>query len=236
MVRWDDKHMYNWIGWMRSLLAMRENINDWTVLPRKLYKFPIFMANNLIISPLVLLALFLMTIPQTIEWSMSLLMRWVNKEMERDALDGIKAFPVLMATLFILIPYAVTWGLPKLIREIKQIRVEKRLQKQADELRQVEEDRRRWEHHRVGMGRAIEELERQQRIIREWRIENDRRKEDFRPKKIVKLHQFGDTPKIRIFTRDEFTVEQNRVASTSTARVRRSRQIRDRGYNNIGNE
>ena len=218
MVRWDDEHMYNWIGWMRSLLAMRENIDDWTVSPKKVYKFPVLMANNLIISPLVLLALILMTIPQTIEWSMSLLMRWVNKEMERGALDSIKGLPVVMATLFILIPYTVTWGLPKLIGELKQRRVERRLQEQADELRQTEEDRRRWEH-REGIGRAVEELERQAREIQE--ALDRRRKEDFRPKKIIKLHQFGDTPKIRIFMRDEFTVEQNRVGNTSTARLRR---------------
>ena len=222
MVRWDDEHMYNWIGWMRSLLAMRENIDDWTVSPKKAYKFPMFMANNLIISPLVLLALILMTIPQTIEWSMSLLMRWVNKEMERGALDSIKGLPVVMATLFILIPYTVTWGLPKLIGELKQRRVERRLQEQADELRQTEEDRRRWEH-REGIGRAVEELERQAREIQE--ALDRRRKEDFRPKKIIKPYQFGDTPKIRIFMRDEFTVEQNRVGNTSTARLtRRSRR------------
>lgn len=227
MAKWGDKHMYNWIGWMRSLLAMRDNINDWTASPKPtIYKFPIFMANNVIINSLLLFIVGPITMLQTIEWSMSLLMRWVNKEMERDALDGIKAFPVLMATLFILIPYAVTWGLPKLIGEIKQIRVEKRLQKQADELRQVEEDRRRWEHHREGIGRAVEELERQQRIIREWQLENDRRrKEDFRPKKLIKPYQFGDTPKIRIFTRDEFTVEQNRVVG-NTSNVRATRRNR----------
>ena len=253
MVRWDDEHMYNWIGWMRSLLAMRENIDDWTVSPKKVYKFPVLMANNLIISPLVLLALILMTIPQTIEWSMSLLMRWVNKEMERGALDSIKGLPVVMATLFILIPYTVTWGLPKLIGEIKQRRVEKRLQKQAEDMEtlreQIAEDRRRWEHRDDSIRRAQEELE---------RLTASRHKKDFKPKKEIKAHSLVKSPLVfrspgvRVretdhgfisvdnafgYIPDTLTVEERGWRVSTTARVRRSRQIRDRGYyNNIGNE
>lgn len=229
MVRWDDEHMYNWIGWMRSLLAMRENIDDWTVSPKKAYKFPVFMANNLIIAPVLFFIVGLMLIPQTIEWLMKLLMEWVNDEIShKNALDGIRGFPVVMTTICILIPYTVTWGLPKLIGEIKQRRVEKRLRKQAEDMErlreQIAEDRRRWEH-REGIGRAVEELARQARELQE--ALDRRRKEDFRPKKIIKPYQFGDTPKIRIFMRDEFTVEQNRVGNTSTARVtRRNRRGR----------
>lgn len=233
MVRWDDKHMYNWIGWMRSLLAMRENINDWTVSPKKAYKFPIFMANNTILSPILFVIVGIMSMLQTIEWLMVLIMRWVNKETDRDALDGIKGFPVVMVTLFILIPYAVTWGLPRLIQEVRQNRVEKRLQRYAEALEQVEEDRRRWERL-DGLEQAREQLEQQLRAAREIHDALDRRKKnDFRPRKIIKLHQFGDTPKLRIFTRDEFVIERNRVGNTSTARVAR----RNRRYNNnIGNE
>jgi len=223
MVKWDDKHMYDWLGWMRSLINVRENINDWTVSPKKAYKFPIFMANNLIISSLVLIAIFLMSIPQTIEWLMSLLMRWVNKEMERGALDSIKGLPVVMATLFILIPYTVTWGIPKLIGEIKQRRVEKRLQKQVEDMEtlreQIAEDRRRWEHRDDSIRRAQEELERQTRELRD--AIDRRRKEDFRPKKIIKHHQFGDTPKIRIFTRDEQPIRR-----TPSRRDRTIRRVR----------
>jgi hypothetical protein len=68
---------------------------------------------------------------------------------------------------------------------------------------------------------AREHLERQLRAAREVHDALDRRdREDFRPRKIIKLHQFGDTPKIRIFTRDEFVVTQHREGNTSTARVR----------------
>lgn len=212
--------MYDWLGWMRSLINVRERINDWTVSPKKAYKFPIFMANNVILAPILFFIVGLMTIMKTVEWSMALLMGWVNKEMDRDALDGIRGLPVVMVTLFILIPYAVTWGLPRIIQEVRQNRVERRLEKQAEALRQVEEDNRRWER-RSGMEQAVEELERQLRAAREIHDALDRRKKnDFRPRKIIKLHQFGDTPKIRIFTRDEFVIEHNRVGNTSTARVR----------------
>ena len=80
MAQWDDKHTYNWIGWMRSLIAMRDKINQWTVSPKKAYKFPIFVANNVILSPILFVIVGLMTMLQTIEWSMVLIMRWVNKE------------------------------------------------------------------------------------------------------------------------------------------------------------
>jgi len=238
MAKLGDKHMYDWLGWMRSLINVFERINEWTVSPTKVYKFFIFMANNVIIAPVLFFIVGLMAIPQTFEWSMALLMGWVNKEVERDALDGIKAFPVLMVTLFILIPYAVTWGLPRLIQEVRQNRVEKRLQRMVDDMgrlrEQISEDTHRWRDIDNGLTQAREELERQLRAAREIHDALDRRKkEDFRPRKIIKLHQFGDTPKIRIFTRDEFVIERNRVGNTSTARVAR----RNRRYNNnIGNE
>jgi hypothetical protein len=220
MAKWDDKHMYDWLGWMRSLINVHERINVWTVSPTKAYKFPIFMANNVILAPVIFFIVGLMVILKTFEWSMALLMGWVNKEMERDALDSIRGLPVIMVTLFILIPYAVTWGLPKLIQEVRQGRVERRLQKHLEILEQVGEDRRRWEHL-DRLEQAREHLERQLRAAREVHDALDRRdREDFRPRKIIKLHQFGDTPKIRIFTRDEFVVTQHREGNTSTARVR----------------
>lgn len=229
MVRWGDKHMYNWLVWMGYLIDVRESINRWTVSPKKAYKFPIFMANNVIIAPVLFFIVGLMLIPQTIEWLMKLLMEWVNDEIShKNALDGIRGFPVVMTTICILIPYTVTWGLPKLIGEIKQRRVERRLQKQAEDMEtlreQIAEDRRRWEH-REGIERAVEELERQRRELQD--ALDRRRKEDFRPKKIIKPYQFVDTPKIRIFTRDEFVIGYNRVWNTSTARTtRRNRRGR----------
>lgn len=226
--------MYDWLGWMRSLINVRERINEWTVSPKKAYKFPIFMANNVILAPVLFVIVGLMAMMKTFEWSMALIMRWVSKEMDRDALDSIRGFPVVIVTLFILIPYAVTWGLPRIIQEVRQNRVERRLEEQAETLQQVEEDSRRWERL-DGLEQAREELERQLRVAREIHDALDRRKkgEDFRPRKIIKLHQFGDTPRIRIFTRDEFVIERNRVGNTSTARVAR----RNRRYNiNIDNE
>jgi hypothetical protein len=233
MAKWEDKHMYDWLGWMRSLINVRERINDWTVSPKKAYKFPIFMANNVILAPILFFIVGLMTMMKTVEWSMALLMGWVNKEMDRDALDGLKAFPVLMVTLFILIPYAVTWGLPKLIQEVRQGRVERRLEEQAETLRQVEEDRRRWEHL-DGLEQTREDLGRYLRATRDRGV----KAKDFKPKYYVAPHIFNREHKTLfvspgVYTRDEFVIERNRVGNTSTARVAR----RNRRYNiNIDNE
>lgn len=228
MAKWSEKHMYNWMGWMRSLYALYDKILCWTVTPTSPPKFLVFVLNATLGSLLLGLITVLMSIPQTLEWIMKNIGDEVNK-LGRTKGGGIKYhikdFTYVMSALFVLIPYALTWGLPKLIGEIKQRRVEKRLQKQVEELRQADENRRTREH-RFGMERAIEELGRQRREIRD--AIDRKRKEDFRPKKIVKLHQFGDTPKIRIFTRDEFVVERNRVGNTSTARVTR--------HNRRGNE
>jgi len=196
MTKWDDKHMYNWIGWMRSLLAMRENINDWATSPKKTYKFPIFMANNLIISPLVLFAIFLMAIPQTIEWAMANLISWVNHELlHNNVLDGLKGFPLLMVTLFILIPYIVTWGLPKLIGEIIQRRVVKRLKKQEDELRQNGEDRRQW-------GTIVDGVIREQALT-------PRHKNDFKPKKRIKVHSLKEKKGHIFVSPGVYTIERD---------------------------
>ena len=220
MAKWEDKHMYDWLGWMRSLINVRERINDWTVSPKKAYKFPIFMANNVILAPILFFIVGLMTMMKTVEWSMALLMGWVNKEMDRDALDGLKAFPVLMVTLFILIPYAVTWGLPKLIQEVRKGRVERRLEEQAETLRQVEEDRRRWEHL-DGLEQTREDLGRYLRSTRDRGV----KAKDFKPKYYVAPHIFNREHKTLfvspgVYTRDEFVVTQHREGNTSTARVR----------------
>ena len=182
MVKWDDKHMYNWIGWMRSLLVMRENINDWTTSPKKAYKFPIFMTNNLIISPLVLFAIFLMSIPQTIEWAMANLMAWVNNQMTYENvldLNKIKGWVVVMVIIFLipfLIPYLITWGLPG---HIKQSRAEKRLQRRVADMERLREhiaqDGRQW---RVVSGQEL----------------TPRHKKDFKPKKEIKAHSLVKSP------------------------------------------
>ena len=229
MAQWDDKHIYNWIGWMRSLLDMREKINLWAHANDS---FPIFFLNMTLGSVVMYLLIGLMVIPQTFEWLMALLIDWVDNEMANDALDNFRGLPVVIVSIFILIPYIVTWGLPRIIKETiqerRQTKSEKRLQRYTDALEQNDEDRRRWDELRV----RREQVEQQLRAAREIHDALDRRyKEDFIPRKIIKLHQFGGTPKLRIFTRDEFVIERNRVSNTSTARVRRNRR-----YNNRGNE
>ena len=220
MATWEDKHMYDWLGWMRSLINVRERINVWTVSPKKAYKFPIFMANNVILAPVIFFIVGLMVILKTFEWSMALLMGWVNKEMDRDALDSIRGLPVIMVTLFILIPYAVTWGLPRIIQEVRQNKVERRLEEQAETLRQVEEGRRRWEHL-DGLEQTREDLGRYLRATRDRGV----KAKDFKPKYYVAPHIFNREHKTLfvspgVYTRDEFVVTQHREGNTSTARVR----------------
>lgn len=250
MTKWDDKHMYNWIGWMRSLLVMRENINDWTTSPKKAYKFPIFMANNLIISPLVLFAIFLMSIPQTIEWAMSNLINWVDHHISHtNALDGLKGFPVVMVTIFILIPYAITWGLPRLIQEIKQSRLEKRLQRQAEDMErlreQIAEDTRQW-------GAIVDGVIREQELTSSVNIFT-KHKKDFKPKKKIKAHSLVKSPLVfrspGVFTIEtdhsyvtygDYLRAQDRanLERVRERRVRLNRRTRREAeyYNNIGNE
>jgi hypothetical protein len=162
----------------------------------------------------------LMAIPQSFEWIIALLMGWVNKEMERDALDSIRGLPVIMVTLFILIPYVITWGLPKLIQEVRKRRVERRLEEQAETLRQVEEGRRRWEHL-DGLEQTREDLGRYLRATRDRGV----KAKDFKPKYYVAPHIFNREHKTLfvspgVYTRDEFVVTQHREGNTSTARVR----------------
>lgn len=222
MAKWDDKHMYNWIGWMRSLYDLPKKVHQWSINEIEPHRFIVFVLNTLVLYPLCYTALSLMLIPQTFEWLMRNIGDEVNdlgKGRSEGIKHNIKEFTYVMIALFILIPYTVTWGIPKLIEEIKQRRVEKRLQKQAEELRQA----RRWENIRDSVNRSREELERQQRIIREWRIDIER-KEDFRPKKQIKHHQFGDTPKIRIFTRDEQALRRRLSRRDRTTRYNRGNE------------
>lgn len=254
MTKWGDKHMYNWREWMRSLYNLPDKINSWSIDQLSPDRFIVFMLNMLILRGLCYTTIGLMAIPQTIEWAMSNLMSWVNHELSHNnALDGLKGFPVVMVTLFILIPYTVTWGIPKLIQEIKQSRVEKRLQRQVEDMErlreQIAEDRIRWEYRDDTIRRAQEELE---------RLTASRHKKDFKPKKQIKAHSLVKpsvvfrSPGVYIretdhdfisvdnafgYIPDTLTVEERGWRVSTTARVRRSRQIRDRGYyNNIGNE
>ena len=71
MAKWDDKHMYNWVGWMRSISALHKKVDDWCFIK---YSFPRFMAFYLTLtlgSILKYTLIGLMSIPQTIEWIMA---------------------------------------------------------------------------------------------------------------------------------------------------------------------
>lgn len=220
MAKWDDKHMYNWIDWMRSIIALHKKVEDWCFIKCSFPRFMAFYLNLTFGSLLKYTLVGLMAIPQSFEWIIALLMGWVNKEMERDALDSIRGLPVIMVTLFILIPYVITWGLPKLIQEVRKRRVERRLEEQAETLRQVEEGRRRWEHL-DGLEQTREDLGRYLRATRDRGV----KAKDFKPKYYVAPHIFNREHKTLfvspgVYTRDEFVVTQHREGNTSTARVR----------------
>lgn len=191
MVRWDDKHIYNWIGWMRSLLAMREKINDWTTTsPIKTYKFPVFMANWVILSPILFVIIGLMAIPQTKEWLITNLTKWVHDRIDIKKSNLIT--PVLIILGIFIIAYMFTWGLLNVIMETKRMRQEKQMMTYLDA---IERSRQEWEE----MHSMVEHL------VRSYK------NQDFIPKKQIKSHHFVDTPKIRIFTRDEQPIRRDRT-------------------------
>lgn len=247
MTKWGDKHMYNWREWMRSLYNLPDKINSWSIDQLSPDRFIVFMLNMLILRGLCYTTMLLMAIPQTIEWAMKNLMDEVNK-LGRGKGEGIKHhirdFTYVMLGLFVAIPYAVTWGLPKLIGEVRQNKVEKRLQKQAEELRQTEEDTRQW-------GAIVDGVIREQELASSMNIFT-KHKKDFKPKKKIKAHSLVKSPLVfrspGVFTieRDysyigyEEAYEQYRaiLERVRERRVRLNRRTRREAeyYNNIGNE
>jgi len=130
MAKWGDRHMYNWMGWIHKVYDIYDKINEWTVTPTSPPKFAIFTLNITVGSILLGLLTGLMLIPQTIEWIMKNLMDEVNKlgnNKDKGIKHNIKEFTYIMMALFVLLPYTITWGLPKLI-------MEKREEKMADTL------------------------------------------------------------------------------------------------------
>lgn len=174
MAKWSEKHMYNWVGWMRSFHALYDKILCWTVTPTSPPKFLVFVLNITLGSVLLGLMIGLMAIPQTVEWIMKNIGDEVNK-LGRAKGEGIKKhireFTYVMLALFVLIPYAITWGLPKLIMEHRE---NKRLEELQAFQTAVNEERRRRNYHPVG---DVEIL---------WPYAKPKR--DFRPKRELKAH------------------------------------------------
>ena len=211
MAKWDDKHMYNWVGWMRSISALHKKVEDWCFIK---YSFPRFMAFYLTMtlgSILKYTLIGLIAIPQTFEWIMANIIEGVdylivNNNKEEDARQLRVLIGFVMAILFVL-PYVTTWGLPKLISEVIKKRKEKRSNRRRAVIENIREsvieDLSRWEQQDT-----INEL---LRSISEQR----RAYKDFTPKKDIKAHNFNTERKSiyvspGVYTRDEFRIVQRR--------------------------
>jgi uncharacterized membrane protein len=215
MAKWDDKHMYNWVGWMRSISALHKKVEDWCFIK---YSFPRFMAFYLTLtfgSLLKYILIGLMAIPQTIEWVMANIIEVVdylivgNPENE-DSRQFRTLLGVVMAFAFVL-PYAITWGLPNLISEGIKKRKEKLESRQR--MRDVitrDEVRERW-------GIAVPPPPQRSRGVKV---------KDFKPKYYVAPHIFNREHKTLfvspgVYTRDEFVVVEEREGNVNRAYVRR---------------
>ena len=175
--------MYNWTGWIDSVANTYTKINEWTVRPTSPFGFLVFTLNITLGSLLLGLIIGLMAIPQTFEWIMKNIGDEVNK-LNKVRSEGIKytikEFTYVMLAIFVLIPYAVTWGLPKLIMEHRE---NKRLERLQAFQTAVNEDRRRWDDINDRVIRVRRELVR-----------------DFRPKMKLKAHRMVEPEPITIST------------------------------------
>ena len=222
MAKWDDKHMYDWLGWMRSLINVHERINVWTVSPTKAYKFPIFMANIVILAPVIFFIVGLMSILKTFEWVMANLIEFIdhlieNNNKEEDSRQFRTFVGVVMAFAFVL-PYAITWGLPNVISDGIKKRKEKlgNTQRMRDVITR-DEVRERW-------GITVPPPPQQSRGVKA---------KDFKPKYYVAPHIFNREHKTLfvspgVYTRDEFVVIQHREGNVNRAYVRREATQRRR--------
>jgi hypothetical protein len=222
MAKWDDKHMYDWLGWMRSLINVHERINVWTVSPTKAYKFPIFMANIVILAPVIFFIVGLMSILKTFEWVMANLIEFIdhlieNNNKEEDSRQFRTLVGVVMAFAFVL-PYAITWGLPNVISDGIKKRKEKlgNTQRMRDVITR-DEVRERW-------GITVPPPPQPNRGVKA---------KDFTPKYYVAPHIFNREHKTLfvspgVYTRDEFVVIQHREGNVNRAYVRREATQRRR--------
>jgi len=218
MAKWDDKHMYNWIGWMRSISALHKKVEDWCFIK---YSFPRYMLNLTFGSLLKYTLVGLMAIPQTFEWIMANLIEVidyliVNNNEEEDSRQFGTIVGVVMAFAFVL-PYAITWGLPNVISDGIKKRKEKleSTQRMRDVITR-DEVRERWG---ITVPPPI-------------RVRNVKAK-DLTPKYYVAPHIFNREHKTLfvspgVYTRDEFVVVEEREGNVSRACVRREATQRRR--------
>lgn len=182
MAKWSEKHMYNWTGWMDSVANAYTKINEWTVRPTSPFGFLVFTLNITLGSLLMGFIVGLMLFPQTLEWIMRNIIDGVEK-LGKGRSVGIKhtirEFTYVMLAIFVLIPYAITWGLPKLIMEHRE---NKRLERLQAFQTAVNEDRRRWTY--VENGRWTYPVGNVEIL---WPYAKP--KEDFVPKMKLKAHR-----------------------------------------------
>jgi hypothetical protein len=222
MAKWDDKHMYNWIGWMRSIIALHKKVEDWCFIK---YSFPRYMAFylNLTFGSLLKYTLVgLMAIPQSFEWIMANLIEFIdhlieNNNKEEDSRQFRTLVGVVMAFAFVL-PFAITWGLPNVISDGIKKRKEKleSTQRMRDVITR-DEVRERW-------GITVPPPPQQSRGVKA---------KDFKPKYYVAPHIFNREHKTLfvspgVYTRDEFVVIQHREGNVNRAYVRREATQRRR--------
>ena len=209
MAKWSEKHMYNWTGWIDSVSNTYTKINEWTVTSP--FGFLVFTLNITVGSTLLGLILGLMVIPQTIEWMMKNLMDGVNKlgsNKDSGIKHNIKEFAYVMIAIFVLIPYTITWGLPKLIMEHREEKRLKRLQTLDRHYR--EEDRSRWDDINDRVIRIRRELTK-----------------DFKPKKELKAHTMVEP---RTINTGNYSIAfgSNNVATGNSFSLNGDVTIRDR--------
>jgi hypothetical protein len=215
MAKWDDKHMYNWIGWMRSIIALHKKVEDWVFVKLSFLRYMVFGLNLTFGSILKYTLIGLISIPQSFEWIMANLIevldrQIVNNNKDEDSRQFRTLLGVVMAFAFVL-PYAITWGLPNLISEVIKKRKEKLESRQR--MRDVitrDEVRERW-------GIAVPPPPQRSRGVKA---------KDFKPKYYVAPHIFNREHKTLfvspgVYTRDEFVVTQHREGNVNRAYVRR---------------
>ena len=211
MAKWGDKHMYNWIGWMRSISTLHKKVEDWCFIK---YSFPRYMAFGLNLtfgSILKYTLIGLMAIPQTIEWIMANIIEGVDYLIvgnpENEDVRQLRTLIGLVMALAFVLPYAITWGLPNLISENIKIHKENKANRRRvviENIRvSVNEDLSRWQQQDTidGLRRSLRE--------------RGRVYKDFTPKKDIKAHKFNTERKSiyispGVYTRDEFRIVQHR--------------------------
>ncbi len=194
MAKWSEKHMYNWTGWIDSVANTYTKINEWTVTSP--FGFLVFTLNITVGSTLLGLIIGLMMLPQTLEWIMRNIIDEVEK-LGKGRGEGIKhtirEFTYVMLAIFVLIPYAITWGLPKLIIEHRGNKRLERLQTLNRHHR--EEDISRWDDINDRVIRVRREL-----------------RKDFTPKRELKAHTMVEP---RTINTDNYSIT---IGSNNTAR------------------